>query len=209
MPIVSRREITVPNILTLLRIIMALVSAIFFMRGERRALAASILIVASLLDYFDGWYARKFHQTTRLGSHLDPFADKVLISVIFIALSFTFRWNWFSFFVAVMLFREVLITVFRMRVRRKSGDFIPASRLGKLKTTVQCVVGDSLLFYIFIHPGRQPSHNYFIFALMMLTMFITVDSGLRYLLPCCSDGKKRSALERLIQWIFGVRAREV
>lgn len=206
---ISRKEITIPNILTLLRILMAIAAAIMFREKTFPAFAASMLIVASFLDFFDGWYARKFHQTTRLGTHLDPFADKVLIAVVFVVLSIAFRWIWFSLFVAIILVRELLITIFRMIVRRKSGDFVPASKLGKLKTTVQCVVGDSLIFYIYIMPGMLPDHNWFIFTVMLATTFITVDSGLRYLLPRCQDGKKRSVIERLIQSIFGVSAREV
>ncbi len=206
---ISRKEITIPNILTFLRILMAITAAILFRENTFHAFAASMLIVASFLDFFDGWYARKFHQTTRLGTHLDPFADKVLIAVVFVVLSFAFRWIWFSLFVAIILLREILITIFRMVVRRKSGDFVPASRLGKLKTTVQCVVGDSLLFYIYIMPGMLPDRNWFIFIVMLATTFVTVDSGLRYLLPRCSDGKKRSVIERLIQSAFGVSAREV
>jgi CDP-diacylglycerol--glycerol-3-phosphate 3-phosphatidyltransferase len=188
---------------------MAAVAAVLFAYYRQNELAAWLCIIASLLDYFDGWYARRFRQKTRLGAHLDPFADKVLISVVFITLSYHLRWNWFSLFVAIILLRELIITVYRMLVRKRSGMFIPASKLGKTKTLVQCVVCDSILFYIFIHPGRIPSEGWLIFIAMTITLFITIDSGSRYILPSCSDGKKRSIGERLYQLIFGVRAREV
>lgn len=209
MAIISRKEITVPNILTLLRMLMALAAAALILGGGNTALAAGMLIIASVLDYFDGWYARKFHQKTKLGAHLDPFADKVLISVIFLILAGLFRWPWFSFFVAVILAREILITLYRMIMRRKTGALLPASRLGKIKTTIQCLAGDSMVFFIFIYPARVPERNWIIFSVMAVTMFITVDSGLRYLLPKCSDGKKRSVLERIVQWIFAAGVREV
>ncbi|HSG26854.1 MAG TPA: CDP-diacylglycerol--glycerol-3-phosphate 3-phosphatidyltransferase [Candidatus Krumholzibacterium sp.] len=205
---VSRRDLTVPNALTLLRIVMAVAAAFIIRHPESRSVAAVMLIVASVLDYFDGWYARKFHQKTKLGAHLDPFADKVLIAVVFIIIARTFRWGWFDFFVTVILARELLITIYRMIVRMRSGSFVPASMLGKVKTTVQCVVGDSILFFLFIYPARIPERNWIIFTLMAATMFITVDSGSRYILPRCSDGKKRSLLERFLQWAFGTRARE-
>lgn len=200
---------TVPNILTCFRIIMALAAAVAFALYDARAAATFLCIIASMLDYFDGWYARRFHRSTSLGAHLDPFADKVLISVVFLCLAFTFRWPWFTFFVAIILLREALITIYRVVVRRRSGVLTPASSLGRVKTALQCLVGGFLMFFVFVYPARIPSHSWLIFSLMMLTLFVTVDSGMMYLLPCCSDGKKRSVLERLSQRILGVRAREV
>ncbi|MBU8923203.1 MAG: CDP-alcohol phosphatidyltransferase family protein, partial [Bacteroidales bacterium] len=127
---ISRKEITVPNIMTLLRIIMAVVAAVLIRDPERRGLAAVMLIFASILDYFDGWYARRFQQKTRLGAHLDPFADKVLITVVFLIIASAIKTPWFYFFVGVILLREVLVTMYRIVVRRKAGVFVPASWLG-------------------------------------------------------------------------------
>lgn len=206
---ISRKDLSVPNFMTCLRILMAVAAGILFMRNLLGTTAALLCIAASILDYFDGWYARRFGQATKLGAHLDPFADKVLIAIVFTVLSFRVRWNWFSLLVAMILIREVAITIYRMVWRRRSGQFIPASRLGKLKTTVQCFVGGTLLFHLYIYPKSVPESTAAIFIAMMITFFITIDSGLRYLLPSCSDGKKRSALERLYQLVFGVRAREM
>jgi hypothetical protein len=47
-----------------------------------------------------------------------------------------------------------------------------------------------------------------VFAAMTAAVFVTVDSGLRYLLPRCPDGKKRSVTERLLLYLFGIGARE-
>ncbi len=199
-----REDITVPNFLTILRIAAALVAAVMFMSDYREGWAAFLCIGASILDYFDGWYARKFHQKSRLGAHLDPFADKVLIGTIFIILAGELDWQWFNVFVAIILLREFLITIYRMMVRRRFGSFIPASILGKVKTTAQCLVGDLLLFYIYIQGGEPSRHITLIFVTMTLILFITIDSGLRYLLPSCSDGKKRSVLERVYHWILGL-----
>ncbi|UCF04875.1 MAG: CDP-diacylglycerol--glycerol-3-phosphate 3-phosphatidyltransferase [bacterium] len=206
---IAKSDLTVPNTLTCIRIIMAIAAGFFFVQHRHEAIAASLCISASLLDYFDGWYARKFHQTTRLGAHLDPFADKVLICVMFITLSYTLRWRWFSLFVCIILVREVIITGYRIYIRRRSGKFIPASMLGKIKTLIQCIVGGLLLFYIFVYPEKMPTNVGLIFVLMVFTSFVTIDSGLRYLLPTCADGKRRSALERLYQFVLGIRAREV
>ena len=199
-----------PNVLTVLRMVMAAAAAwLLAADDQRRSLAASLLLVAMLLDFFDGWYARRFRQTTSLGAHLDPFADKMLIAVLFISIAVELRSAWFTLFVAVILARELAITLFRWKVHGKSGTLVPASSLGKLKTVIQCIVGGTLIFYIYIYPAEVPQNRHAVFAAMLLTVFITVDSGLRYLLPRCSDGKKRSVTERLIQYVFGIGAREV
>ena len=207
---IERRDITVPNVLTVLRMLMALAAGCLLISGSgHRTLAAIFLLVAMLLDYFDGWYARRFHQTTSLGAHLDPFADKVMIAVIFVTLALEFRSVWFTFFVCVILARELGITIYRWRVHEKSGALVPASLLGKLKTVVQCIVGGSIIFYIYVYPGSMPGNHLAIFIAMLVTAVVTIDSGLRYVLPSCRDGKKRSVVERLIQHVFGMGAREI
>lgn len=205
----SRSDVTVPNVLTLVRIVLAVIAAIIFSYGNNTAAATWMCIVASLLDYFDGWYARRFRQKTRLGMHLDPFADKVLIAVVFITIAAVLRHNWFSFMVTLLLLREIAVTWYRTARRKRSGQLTPASKMGKIKTFIQCAVGDGLLFYIFIYPKRVPERNLFLFIIMIVTVSVTLDSGMRYVLPRCRDGKRRSLLERLGRWIFATRAREV
>jgi CDP-diacylglycerol--glycerol-3-phosphate 3-phosphatidyltransferase len=204
---INRTDLTVPNALTVLRILMAIASALILALGRDTVLAAVMLISASFLDFFDGWYARKFKQTTRLGAHLDPFADKILTTVIFVALSWKLGWAWFTFFTAVIIVREASVTFHRMLVRRRSGGMVPSSLFGKIKTAGQSTLGDILLFYVFIFPAAIPESNWMIFSAMLLVTAITVDSGFRYLLPRCSDGKKRSLVERLVMWLYGISVR--
>lgn len=205
----TRQDVTVPNVLTVLRIAVALGAGLLLLRSREYGMIAAVLLgAASLLDFFDGWYARRFRQTTRLGVHLDPFADKVLISVIFISLAREIASPWFSLFVVVIVLREAAITVFRMLLHRRSGALLAASLMGKAKTVIQCVVGCGLMFYIYIYPGRVPDNTAPIFAAMTVAALVTVDSGLRYILPRCQDGKKRSVTERLLLYIFGIGARE-
>jgi len=206
---VSRQDVTVPNALTVLRIVIALAAGILLMRSRQYGMLAAVLFsAASMLDFFDGWYARRYRQTTRLGVHLDPFADKVLISVIFISLTGEMATPWFSLFVAIIVLREAAITAYRMALYRRSGSLLAASIMGKAKTVIQCVVGCGLMLYIYIYPGRVPGNTSVIFAVMALTAFVTIDSGLRYVLPRCQDGKKRSVTERLLLSLFGIGARE-
>ncbi|MDZ7859810.1 MAG: CDP-alcohol phosphatidyltransferase family protein [Candidatus Krumholzibacteriota bacterium] len=201
---ISRGDFTVPNFLTVLRIMAALFAAVLFIMEREEGIAALMCIGAGILDYFDGWYARKFHQKSKLGAHLDPFADKVLISVIFIFIALELRWLWFSLFVSIILLRELTITAYRRIIRKRYGRFIKANIFGKIKTTVQSIVGDAMLFCIFVIGADPSSHSKVIFIAMLITLFVTVDSGFRYILPSCPDGKKKSLTERIYQWILGL-----
>jgi len=70
---------TVPNALTLLRLSLSPVVSYQLFMGEY-VVASSVFVAACFLDVADGWVARRFNQTSKLGSYLDPLADKVLIA---------------------------------------------------------------------------------------------------------------------------------
>jgi len=203
----THKMISVPNAMTVIRIVMALVAGWMFAGGTSVHVAAGLCLFASLLDWLDGWYARRFGQVTALGAHLDPAADKILFGVVFGALALSFRWQWFTFLVSVMIAREIAVTVYRSIRRRRTGRYLPASRFGKVKTMTQCLVGNGLLFWVFVYPGAAPERTWVVLVMMLFTTVLTVDSGLRYLLPSCADGKKRSVTERIAQALFGVKAR--
>ena len=77
---------TAPNQLTLLRLFFVPFIAICIME-ERFQTALALVIVAGLSDGLDGLLARRLHQQTRLGEYLDPIADKLLLSSLFLVLS--------------------------------------------------------------------------------------------------------------------------
>ena len=69
------------NLLTFIRIVcIPLIAVVFFMSFElSRPIAAVIFILAALTDWLDGWVAREFDQTSKLGAFLDPVADKLIV----------------------------------------------------------------------------------------------------------------------------------
>jgi cardiolipin synthase len=79
---------TVPNLLSMLRLALVPVFLLFLL-SERYLLAIVMLAAASLTDYLDGYFARKFNQVTRLGQLLDPAADRLYIFSTLIGLSYT------------------------------------------------------------------------------------------------------------------------
>lgn len=123
-------------------------------------------IVAGLTDILDGRIARHLKQTSRFGSYVDPFADKMLVLGAGIVLVFDHRlyvW-WFL----VVLARELAVTTLRSVL--KPGAQMPASRLAKWKTLAQMfAVGAAAVF-----SGGIP------LALAVLSAALTVWTGIEY-----------------------------
>ncbi len=136
---------TVPNVVTAIRIALAIFAAWLAARAGAPEFAVLVCIVAALLDGFDGWYARAFGQVTRVGEHMDPFADKVLMGVVYVwvGLDASSRLVWTL--IALVAAREAAMTVFRSYSLRRHGRYIPASRWGRTKMFVQSVVGLTIL----------------------------------------------------------------
>ena len=80
------RPLTLPNFITMMR--MAMVPFVVLAISQRKfGLALWILIIAGLTDAFDGYIARRMDMRSRIGAYLDPIADKMLITVAYIALT--------------------------------------------------------------------------------------------------------------------------
>jgi CDP-diacylglycerol--glycerol-3-phosphate 3-phosphatidyltransferase len=100
------------------------------------ALGAAIFGLAVLTDYLDGYFARRRNQVTRLGTLLDPLADKLLTSAAFISLvELDLAPAWM---VVIIIGRELAVTGLR-NVALARGRLIPASPLGKAKMVSQVV----------------------------------------------------------------------
>ncbi|WP_330949002.1 CDP-diacylglycerol--glycerol-3-phosphate 3-phosphatidyltransferase [Virgibacillus sp. MG-45] len=136
--------------------------------------AALIFIVASLTDWVDGYYARKYQLVTNLGKFLDPLADKLLVSAAFILLvEIGMAPAWV---VILIISREFAVTGLRL-VAAGEGIVLAASKLGKLKTASQMIAIATLLLQNFPF-----SYLGFPFAQIMLyiALFFTVLSGYDY-----------------------------
>lgn len=77
----SRRMMTLPNLLSVLRLMMIPGFVIAYSKGDV-ILSAAVLVLSGLTDVLDGWIARRFHAISDLGKVLDPVADKLTIAVV-------------------------------------------------------------------------------------------------------------------------------
>jgi CDP-diacylglycerol--glycerol-3-phosphate 3-phosphatidyltransferase len=132
-----------PNALTLVRIVLVpLLVVVLLTEFEGRRIlgvakelvGAAIFAVAAMTDWLDGYLARRRRQVTWLGQVLDPIADKLLTSAAFISLvQLGLAPAWM---VAVIIGREFAVTGLRSLAHTR-GFTIPASRLGKIKMSLQ------------------------------------------------------------------------
>jgi CDP-diacylglycerol--glycerol-3-phosphate 3-phosphatidyltransferase len=146
-----------PNTLTLSRIFLVpLLVVVLLTKFEGRQVlgvdkdlvAAAIFGLASLTDWLDGYLARRRKQITALGQMMDPLADKLLTSAVFIALvQMEVAKAWM---VAVIIGRELAITALRS-IAYSRGVTIPASPMGKVKMVAEVVA----ILGMILAPDRQ------------------------------------------------------
>ena len=138
---------SLPNILTYLRIVaVPAVVAAFYIEGDSgRWLAFGLFAAASITDYFDGYLARLWKQQSTLGRMLDPIADKLLVSVCLLVLTYHGTVGGFSLWAAVIiLMREIFVSGLREFLADLKVS-VPVSRLAKWKTTLQLIAIGILL----------------------------------------------------------------
>lgn len=136
---------TLPNQLTVLRIILSPVFLYFFLSDViwMKQVSVAIYIIAALSDWYDGWLARKFNYITSWGKFWDPLADKILTSVVFIGFAIV---DLIPFWMVIVIVgRDVVITLLRVFADMKNFAFT-TSYYAKWKTMLQLV----FLYYLLI-----------------------------------------------------------
>jgi len=136
--------VNIPNILTLSRLVLAVVMMVLLSVAFPFAstLALLVFIVAGITDYLDGYLARHVYGVTSFGSLMDPLTDKVLVCaafVSFVELRVTPAW-----IVVIIISREFLVTGLRLLAASK-GEVISAGKWGKHKTIWQIVAISTIL----------------------------------------------------------------
>src|SRR5690554_1875922 len=142
-----------PIALTWLRIAMIpLIVALYYVptswvaEETRDAIGAAFFIIAALTDWFDGWLARRWNQTSSFGAFLDPVADKLMVCAALLILLNLDRVD--SFIALIIIGREITISTLREWMAKigASGS-VAVHRLGKFKTVAQMVAIPCLLYW--------------------------------------------------------------
>lgn len=148
----ASRALSLPNLLTYARIAcVPLVVLCFFLEGRlsspdyARWWALFIFVAASVTDFFDGYLARAWQQTSTIGRMLDPIADKLLVAaaLLLLAADGTIA-GWSLWAAIVILCREILVSGLREYLAELKVS-VPVTRLAKWKTTMQMIAIGFLL----------------------------------------------------------------
>ncbi|RTE67762.1 CDP-diacylglycerol--glycerol-3-phosphate 3-phosphatidyltransferase [Amphritea opalescens] len=130
----------IPNILTLLRIVLIPVFVlVYYLPYAWGPMAAALVFAfAAVTDWFDGYLARKLDQSSPFGAFLDPVADKLMVATALVLLVDTYSVFWVTVPAIVIISREIVISALRewMAELGKRAN-IAVSYVGKLKTTLQ------------------------------------------------------------------------
>ena len=174
-----------PNALTAARMGMALLAAVLFLAMGPHLFPILICMAASLLDFWDGWIARRTGQVSRLGEHLDPLADKILVTVIFLALAFFLRQPWVWVLVTLLLLREWSVTWLRERLQQRHRLTLSAGRLGKWKMLAQSLFGNGFLAWLSLSGRHEPLDSAYLptlVAALALILLLSYVSAARYIM---------------------------
>jgi CDP-diacylglycerol--glycerol-3-phosphate 3-phosphatidyltransferase len=148
---------TVPNILTVLRLLAAPGVAVMFLYFHRPAadfLALALFLSAAITDFFDGYLARLWKQESRFGAMLDPIADKAMVVIaLMVIVGYSGLNAWIILPATIILFREVFVSGLREFLGAQAG-LLRVTRLAKWKTTTQMTA----IAVLFAGSGLETMH---------------------------------------------------
>ena len=127
----SSRILTVPNVLSFLRLLMVPVFFVFIVVGNELG-ALILLVISTITDFIDGQIARRFNQITRLGQLLDPAADRLLILAALLGLAIAQVLPWW--FVIAVISRDLMLIVLGIVLANHGYGPLPVHHLGKFAT---------------------------------------------------------------------------
>ncbi|MFV0292295.1 MAG: CDP-diacylglycerol--glycerol-3-phosphate 3-phosphatidyltransferase [Paracoccus sp. (in: a-proteobacteria)] len=184
---------TVPNILTILRLLAAPGVPVMFLYFQRpwADLAALVLfLLAAITDWFDGYLARAWNQQSRFGAAMDPIADKAMVVIALVVITGYSGMNpWLILPATLILFREVFVSGLRESLGDKATQ-LAVTRVAKWKTTTQ-MVAIAVLFLgtglSYVETGAPPlvgesslpgSHTWSDMATLLGLIMIWIAAGL-------------------------------
>jgi cardiolipin synthase (CMP-forming) len=184
----TKRAYNIPNMLTYGRIVaVPLVVLCFFLEGKLKSsdparwAALAIFTLASITDYFDGYLARAWQQTSTIGRMLDPIADKLLVASCLLLLAAdteTTIAGWSLWAAIIILCREILVSGLREYLAELKVS-VPVTRLAKWKTTLQMIA----IGFLLAGPAGDkvlPHTTQIGIALLWIAAIITLYTGYDY-----------------------------
>lgn len=172
--------LNLPNLLSIFRILLVppLVVVLLTKFEDKEWWGLGLFLLAAVMDFFDGYLARRRKEVTRLGTLLDPAADKILVSAAFISLVELDHTVVPAWIVVVIIAREFAVTALRSFASAE-GLVIPAGFSGKIKTIVQIVAIALLIIYNQLGEFRHLA-PISLWAAMILTAYSGIEYFVRF-----------------------------
>ncbi len=146
-------------------------------------IAGVLFLIASITDFVDGWWARKFNQVSTFGKLFDPLADKILVNTTLIL--FSARGILPIVFTIIFICRDILVDGLRMMLA-SSNVVLAADKWGKLKTIFQ-MVGLTILYFahqdgvmLFSTFDWTSTIEVVLIIPMMIALLFSIISGFNY-----------------------------
>lgn len=171
-------KLNIPTFLTLFRLILIpfFLIAFYLPVDSSPFITTLIFFIASVTDWFDGYLARRWKQTTRFGAFLDPVADKVIVGAALVLIVEYYHSWWITIPAIIMISREIIISALREWMAEiGSRAKVAVSWIGKFKTTAQMFALGGLLW------RYNALMEYAAIALLYIAAILTVWSMLQYL----------------------------
>jgi cardiolipin synthase (CMP-forming) len=168
-----------PNLLTLSRIaaIPLVVASFWLEHGWAQWLSAGLFAAACVTDWFDGYFARRYHQISRFGRFLDPIADKLLVAAALVMLVKNEQLAGLNVLAAlIILAREILVSGLREFLAELRVG-VPVSQLAKWKTGVQM----GAIAFLLLGDAVPPIVGQIGLVLIWIAAALTLITGYDYL----------------------------
>jgi cardiolipin synthase len=172
------KTMNIPNFLSLTRIILVPVFVIFLIQDEYYN-ALIVFVIAGLTDVLDGTMARLLNAQTKLGSYLDPIADKLLLATSFVTLAILgIIPSWLT---VIVMSRDFIILLGIAILSLMSVTFeIKPALVGKATTALQ--IGTVFFALLNKAVSHDLSYNWILTLFFWMTAIFTVASGLVYII---------------------------
>ena len=142
---ISDRIVTFSNFLSLFRAILSL-PLVWALETDRMAAVAVMLVLALLSDFFDGYFARRAHEITKVGKLLDPIADKLIVMAVMIFLIFDPERKFPLLFFLLLGVRDITISNIATYLMKREATVFESNITGKWFLFVTSV---AMILYIF------------------------------------------------------------
>ena len=183
MKINSKEFLTVSNLLSLLRLLLAIPLWILFNEFNSNPAVKywlfALCLFAAITDILDGHLARKFNQVTEAGKIIDPLADKIAMAVVVIRLAMYGELP--AYYLGLIIGRDLLIFLGGIYVTSKIGKVLPSNILGKVTVLIIGIVVLMTLLQIEKSSIIYLSFYYFSIVMILLSFIAYVVRAVEYL----------------------------